>query len=108
MRTRTCVDLAYPEEYTAAYNGKKIVFVRSVARPEHKLVLIMDVLEHVDDDTGLLRQYTSSIPHGSQVLITVPAFEFLWSGHDVFLEHRRRYTRLRIEEVVSKAGTRVK
>ena len=29
---------------------------------------------------------------GTPVFITVPAFSFLWSAHDVFLDHRRRYT----------------
>jgi hypothetical protein len=37
----------------------------------------------------------------------VPAFSFLWSGHDVFLEHRRRYSRRTLEAVVHEAGLRV-
>ena len=41
------------------------------------------------------------------MLITVPAFQFLWSGHDVFLEHRRRYTLSQIENVARRADLRV-
>lgn len=68
---------------------------------------MMDVLEHVDDDVGLLRQYSETLPADGWVLITVPAFQFLWSGHDIFLEHRRRYTRRQIEDVVARAGLTV-
>jgi hypothetical protein len=35
----------------------------------------------------------TNLPADGRVLITVPAFRFLWFGHDEFLEHRRRYTR---------------
>jgi len=67
----------------------------------------MDVPEHVDDDICLLREYTDRMPLDDRVLITVPAFQLLWSGHDVFLEHRRRYTLSHIEKVARQAGLRV-
>lgn len=102
-----CVDPAYAEERTELHGGHEIAFVRSVENPKHDLLLMMDVLEHVDDDVGLLRQYSEDLPQGGWVLITVPAFQFLWSGHDVFLEHRRRYTRHQIEDVVERAGLTV-
>lgn len=103
----TCVDPAYAEERTESHNGREIAFVRRVDRPSQNLVLMMDVLEHVDDDVGLLRQYSETLPADGWVLITVPAFQFLWSGHDIFLEHRRRYTRRQIEDVISRAGLTV-
>lgn len=102
-----CVDPAYAEERTESHNGREIAFVRSMDDGAYDLLLMMDVLEHVDDDVGLLRQYSKGMPHGGQILITVPAFQFLWSGHDEFLEHRRRYTRRQIEDVVSRAGLTV-
>lgn len=98
-----CVDTGYTEERSEAHNGKAILFTRSINSVSEKLILMMDVLEHVDDDVGLLRKYTDRMPPGGLVLITVPAFQFLWSGHDVFLEHRRRYTLKGIESVVKAA-----
>ena len=68
------------------------------------MILMMDVLEHVEDDVGLLKEYTSSMPTGGRVFITVPAFQFMWSGHDVFLEHYRRYTIKSMEDVITSAG----
>ncbi|MDH3231515.1 MAG: class I SAM-dependent methyltransferase [Alphaproteobacteria bacterium] len=103
----TCVDPAYAREHDEIHNGRQITFLRAVERPAADLVLMMDVLEHVDDDRALLRQYTDAMPQGGRVLITVPAFRFLWSGHDVFLEHRRRYTRAGIEAAVRDAGLAV-
>jgi 2-polyprenyl-3-methyl-5-hydroxy-6-metoxy-1,4-benzoquinol methylase len=73
-----CVDPGYPEERTEDYRGHEIEFRRSVERVPQQLLLMMDVLEHVDDDAGLLRSYAGRMPGDGRVLITVPAFEWLW------------------------------
>jgi SAM-dependent methyltransferase len=99
-----CLDPNYPEEKTENHNGKQIQFVKTIEKSSQKLILMMDVLEHVPDDLALLKEYVDSMEVGGHVLITVPAFQFLWSGHDVFLEHYRRYTIEMIEAVVKKAG----
>jgi len=102
-----CVDPAYRREYDETYHGKLIHFRRSVEKVDQHLVLMMDVLEHVDDDVGLLRMYSGRMPRGGQVLITVPAFQALWSGHDDFLEHRRRYTLQLLVSRVRESGLHV-
>lgn len=56
------------------------------------IVLLMDVLEHVPDDRGLLESVVARCGGQNSVFITVPAFDFLWSGHDEFLGHYRRYS----------------
>ena len=106
-RSAICVDPAYPDEREEWYLGRVIHFVRSLDTVTQSLVLMMDVLEHVDDDLGLIRQYTDCMPHAGKVLVTVPAFDFLWSGHDVFLGHRRRYTLLTIEKRLQLANLKV-
>lgn len=98
-----CVDPAYETERVEG----PIRFVRAVETISQKVILMMDVLEHVDDDVGLLMQYTADMPRDGCVLATVPAFQWLWSGHDVFLEHRRRYTLCQFEEVMRRAGLTV-
>ncbi|MCL6690045.1 class I SAM-dependent methyltransferase [Pseudomonas sp. R3.Fl] len=102
-----CVDISYPADSDASEAGKPIRFRRSVDRLDSDLVLLMDVLEHVDDDVGLLRHYVEKVPHGAHFLISVPAFQFLWSDHDVFLEHKRRYRLTDIERVAEQAGLEV-
>jgi hypothetical protein len=106
-RNAICVDPAYAEEREEMHNGHPVAFVHNIDNPAASLVLMMDVLEHVDDDVALIEQYTRSMPSGGRLMITVPAFSFLWSGHDVFLEHRRRYTRGQLNAAVQKAGLTV-
>jgi len=57
------------------------------------LVAAFDVLEHVEDDLASLRALHAQLRPGGSVLITVPAFEFLWSRHDERHHHWRRYTK---------------
>lgn len=99
-----CLDTNYPEEKTETYHGKQIHFVKTITNRSQKLILMMDVLEHVPDDLALLKEFVDGMEAGGHVFITVPAFQFMWSGHDVFLEHYRRYTIGMIEAVVKRAG----
>ena len=103
----TCVDPGYAEDRDEIVAGKPLGFRRRVERSAADLVLMMDVLEHVDDDAALVREYAAKVRSGTRFIITVPAFKFLWSGHDVFLEHRRRYTLRRAEAVLRASGLTV-
>jgi hypothetical protein len=103
----TCVDPGYPAENDRQVAGKKLEFRRGIDRSKAELVLMMDVLEHVPDDVGLLRDYVAKVDPGTHFVVTVPAFMWLWSGHDVFLGHHRRYTLPQIERAMAAAGLRV-
>jgi SAM-dependent methyltransferase len=67
------------------------------------IVTALDVLEHTDDDLHSLREIRRVMKLAGLLLITVPAYGFLWSEHDEALKHRRRYTahELRNKLVVS-------
>lgn len=54
--------------------------------------LLMDVLEHIEDDVGFLKSTVLSLPPGGYLLITVPAEMTLWSKHDEEVGHFRRYS----------------
>jgi SAM-dependent methyltransferase len=103
-RSAICVDPGYAEERSEIESGKPIAFTRFHTAGEADLILLMDVLEHVDDDVGLLRAYAESARSGTRFVVSVPAFSWLWSAHDEFLEHRRRYTLNQILRVMSHAG----
>lgn len=103
-----CVDISYENDSDTLEAGKPIFFRRSIEKANADLVLLMDVLEHVDNDVGLLEEYVRKVPSGAHFLISVPAFQFLWSGHDVFLEHKRRYRLAQMENVARQAGLTVK
>lgn len=106
-RRAVCVDPNYPDEHIERKGEREIEFRRSVEDVTQQLILMIDVLEHVEDAGALLRNYLDRAPTGAHVLLSVPAFRFLWSGHDVFLEHRRRYTRGQVEALVRGAGLEV-
>ncbi|MCX4221125.1 MULTISPECIES: bifunctional 2-polyprenyl-6-hydroxyphenol methylase/3-demethylubiquinol 3-O-methyltransferase UbiG [Pseudomonas] len=106
-REAWCVDISYPADSSATTAGKPVHYRRSIDTVDADLVLLMDVLEHVDDDLGLLKSYVDKVPSGSRFLMTVPAFQFMWSGHDDFLEHKRRYTLGQFETLARKAGLTV-
>ena len=67
-------------------------------------VLLLDVIEHLDDDHAGLRGALRTLRPGGVMVITVPAYPWLWSGHDVALGHRRRYTASTLRSVVARAG----
>ena len=102
-----CVDIGYAADRDDREAGKPVLYRRDCGITDCDLVLMMDVLEHVDDDAGLVRHYAAKVLSGTHFLVTVPAFRFLWSGHDVFLEHRRRYTLGEIEQSMRRAGLEV-
>ncbi|VVM62860.1 class I SAM-dependent methyltransferase [Pseudomonas fluorescens] len=106
-REAWCVDISYPADSSATTAGKPVHYRRAIETIDADLVLLMDVLEHVDDDLGLLKMYVDKVPSGSRFLMTVPAFQFLWSGHDDFLEHKRRYTLAQFETLACDAGLTV-
>jgi SAM-dependent methyltransferase len=68
------------------------------------LILATDVIEHVDDDVGALREMLRVLAPGGHVLITVPAFMSLWGLQDDVAQHRRRYRMRGLLERVELAG----
>lgn len=102
-----CVDVNYTSERTEFVAGKPMRFRRSVERADADLVLLMDVLEHVADDRALVREYISKTPPQTQFFISVPAFQWLWSDHDIYLGHQRRYTLRNATQMIESTGLRV-
>jgi SAM-dependent methyltransferase len=68
------------------------------------VVTSMDVVEHLDDDLVGLREYRRVLAPGGLLLLTVPAYQWLWGEHDVRAAHRRRYRVGGLMTVVAAAG----
>lgn len=100
-----CVDPNYEHE-TIEESGK-LHFVKEAPLSGGDMYLFMDVLEHVSNDVQLLTKYLQHAKPGTKVFITVPAFMSMWSAHDVYLEHFRRYRLPEISKVAEQAGLRV-
>jgi len=71
---------------------------------EFDLLLACDVLEHIEDDTGALRELRRVAAPGARLLITVPAYQWMWTVHDVQLHHVRRYTLAVLQDRLRASG----
>lgn len=71
------------------------------------VVLLLDVLEHFADEQALLAEVGRLLRPGGHLLVSVPAFEFLWSEHDDVLQHLRRYRAGQLRGVLERAGLAV-
>ena len=56
-------------------------------------ITCLDVLEHLDNDLKLVKEMGRVCKPGGYVILTVPAYQILWSYHDIALHHKRRYTK---------------
>ena len=103
----TCVDPNYEDRHLGEQDEGRLSFVRTATAEAVDAVMMIDVLEHVDDDLALIKQYSDTAKPGTRFVFSVPAFNFLWSSHDEYLEHRRRYTLEALEKTVRAAGLTV-
>lgn len=109
------VDTAFDEhllaEYTERIGNSSVRLYRSAGELPHEIpgpsaVLLLDVIEHIGDDTAFLSQVASlpQISDDTVFLITVPAFPQLFTIHDTWLGHYRRYTLRSLKTSLKQAG----
>lgn len=73
-------------------------------RREVRTLLLLDVLEHLPDDVGFLRELARSFPHSRSLILTVPARPELWTNYDDHYGHMRRYDRVRLAAMLDRGG----
>ncbi|MGA7850883.1 MAG: class I SAM-dependent methyltransferase [Terriglobales bacterium] len=71
---------------------------------QYSLILMLDVLEHLEDPIGALRHVLDLLAPVGMVIVTVPAFMSLWTNHDVLNHHLIRYTKHGFRKVARQAG----
>lgn len=73
----------------------------------YALILMLDVLEHLPDPEAALDRCRALLEPDGRLLLTVPAFEVLWTTHDELNHHFTRYRRSTLGAVVGGAGLRL-
>jgi SAM-dependent methyltransferase len=102
-----CWDASY-DDARLATKEPGIRFVREVPDERFDVLLLLDVLEHVADDAGFLADVCRRHAElGATVVVSVPAWGFLFSAHDRFLHHFRRYAPEAARAVLHAAGLEI-
>ena len=70
----------------------------------YDLIGLFDVLEHIEHDADFLMEAHQALTPKGRLIVTVPAFQALWSAHDEEHHHFRRYSRSEIKNLFRKAG----
>jgi SAM-dependent methyltransferase len=107
--TVTGVELADASVALARARGAGEVIAGSVLEMPFEadsfdLAASLDVIEHLEDDLAALRELRRVVAPGGSLLVTVPAYQWLWSGHDEINHHFRRYTRRSLQRAGEEAG----
>jgi 2-polyprenyl-3-methyl-5-hydroxy-6-metoxy-1,4-benzoquinol methylase len=91
--------------------GIPFIFGRAEAVPfpdaSFDLVTAFDVLEHVENDAGVVREMVRLVEPGGAVAVAVPAYEWMWGRQDEISGHLRRYSRRVLRRRLEAAGLRV-
>jgi glycosyltransferase involved in cell wall biosynthesis len=99
---------AATERVVSAVSGGHHRLVASIddlgAGERFGLVYAFEVLEHIEDDAGALAQWTARLEPGGQLLLSVPAFQRMYSSHDVEVGHLRRYEPEELQRLAEAAG----
>lgn len=103
--SKTAVRMAKRQGYKNIflYDGQHIPFKKH----SFDLLVALDVLEHIDNDLRALKLWKKYLKVGGYLLITAPAYQWLWSEHDEALHHYRRYTASDFHRMLGLSGYRV-
>jgi hypothetical protein len=113
------IDIAFSDEFiqekSIALNKKNIYLFKDVdtalfeCNQEVSLILLMDVIEHIESDSKFLLSLSQKkhISNNTFFFITVPAFQNLFCEHDIFLEHFRRYSNNSLKHLLMNCGFKI-
>ncbi len=106
-----CWDIEYEEnvnELLAPTMPEQLRFSRSRPDSTFGLIIALDVLEHVQDDAELLATLVrENLSEDGMVLVSVPAWQILFSRHDKELTHHRRYSPQGLRSILEAAGLEI-
>jgi 2-polyprenyl-3-methyl-5-hydroxy-6-metoxy-1,4-benzoquinol methylase len=95
-------------EYSKKRGLKNVFLMPAEEFPKEKFdvkaVILLDVIEHIDDDVSVLKTAREIVGKDGRVIVTVPAHKWMWSAHDQANHHKRRYTPAMLRASLDAAG----
>lgn len=106
--SQRCVD-RLQDEYSGDANVEVLAGDIGVVKPEprYSAAVMINVLEHIDDDLQTLVDLRDRLRPGGSVIVFSPAFDGLYSDFDRLIGHRRRYRRSHLVTLADRAGLEV-
>jgi SAM-dependent methyltransferase len=108
----TCVDSEYTDEHLGILHEAApaaVTFARACPARTFDVIVLLDVLEHVQDDRGFLHDLVGRhLRDDGLLLASVPAHQVLFTQHDVALGHHRRYSADSLRDVLESAGLKIR
>lgn len=98
--------IAYATERFPAFTVHAVRLPDELPGADWDAITAFDVVEHLDEPVAALTTIREHLAPGGQVVVTVPAYQALWSHHDVVHHHKRRYRRALLTEHLHAAGLR--
>lgn len=95
-----CIDYSHSKNNLKYVQGSLLEL--PFADDSFDLVCAFDVIEHIDDHELAVSEMKRVCKPGGSILVTVPAFQHLWSEHDVINHHFRRYTKKSLNALFEK------
>ena len=81
-------------------NRKKYKIINKLSKSKYDLIIAADVVEHIKDDKKIIKNLSKHLKKNGHILITVPAFNFLFSSKDIALKHFRRYKKNNLKKLL--------
>ena len=98
-------------ELVTSYGLQKVALGDAVNMPykddAFDVVLALDVIEHIENDALAIQEMNRVLREGGIIVISVPAFKWMWSMLDSLAGHKRRYTKKVVTDLVTSRGFRV-
>jgi 2-polyprenyl-3-methyl-5-hydroxy-6-metoxy-1,4-benzoquinol methylase len=79
----------------------------NLGKDKYDFILLLDVLEHIEKDSELLKNLATSLRDNGKILITVPAHQFLWRPHDDANHHFRRYSKIKLVKLIYESNFKI-
>lgn len=100
------VDIGYIDEMSE--NIRTFNSIQRLSDDYYDVIFLMDVLEHIEYDVAFLESITTKLKKGGRIYITAPSLKFVYSNHDKFLEHYRRYSLSDISNTINNSNLRIR